>query len=155
QLIELAVQSLANDVGGKARSCKRVRAAVADLTFADVAGDVSNADLETLRPAPRARAGDCDAVASDFAQRDGRKIGNDVGREIPVRIGYFVEQLLLHRREIDAAAGTRDLSDRRVAVRVDVGERKAEPGNIRNVLSTRIGEVAAADLARALEQMPD
>src|SRR5205085_10295401 len=88
QLIELAVQPLANDVGGKARSCKRVRAAVADLTFADVAGDVSNADLETLRPAPRARAGDCDAVASDFAQRDGRKIGNDVGREIPVRIGY-------------------------------------------------------------------
>src|SRR5437763_10099571 len=122
QLIELTLQPLANEVGGKARSCQRVRATVTDLAFADVAGDISDADLETLRPTPRARAGNCDAVASDFAQRDGRKIRNDVGCEIAIRIGHFVEQLLLHRRKIDASAGARNLADSRVAVRVDVGE---------------------------------
>ena len=41
------------------------------------------------------------------------------------------------------------------AVGVDVGERKAEVRHAGNVLAPGIGEVAAAQLPRAFEQMPD
>ena len=43
----------------------------------------------------------------------------------------------------------------RVAVGVDVRERKAEIGHVRDLLAAGIGEVAAAELPRAFEQMAD
>ena len=43
----------------------------------------------------------------------------------------------------------------RVAVRVDVGERKSEVGHAGNLLAARVREVAAAQLPRALEQVAD
>ncbi len=55
QLGEPAVQPLANDLAGEPRARDRVGARVADLAFADVAGEIADADLELVgRARPRA-----------------------------------------------------------------------------------------------------
>src|SRR6266542_4549271 len=48
---ELAGETLANDVAGELRTRHRVSAGVADLAFADEAGEIANAHLEP--PGPR------------------------------------------------------------------------------------------------------
>jgi hypothetical protein len=63
--------------------------------------------------------------------------------------------LLPHRGPVEPAARAGELPVLRAAVRRDVRVREAEVGQPRHVLHTRVGEVAAGELARALEQVPD
>ena len=54
-----------------------------------------------------------------------------------------------------APARARDLGDHGRAVLADLADREAEPRQVRHVLEAGIGEVAAGDLAGALEQVAD
>ena len=67
----------------------------------------------------------------------------------------LVEQLLLDGSRRHRAARTCDLGDDEFAVLADLADRKAEPGEIGDVLYAGIGEIAAGDLARAFEQVAD
>ena len=89
------------------------------------------------------------------AERHRREIRGDVRREIAVRIGDLVQELLGRRRARDAAAGARDLAEHGVALGIDVRERKAQVRHVRHFLAPGIGEIAAAQLTRAFEQVAD
>ena len=68
----------------------------------------------------------------------------------------LIEQLLLHtvpRRH--RAARTCDLGDDELSVFANLSNRETEPGDIGDVLHSWIGEIAAGDLAPALEQVAD
>src|SRR6185437_1066890 len=65
----------------------------------------------------------------------------------------LIEKLLFAGSGGDGAAGARELGDDEAAGFVDFGERKAEPRQAGDRFQRRIGEIAAADLARAFEQM--
>lgn len=84
-----------------------------------------------------------------------REIGDDIWLQVARGIVYFVDQLLLARRFGHPAARMRHLRDDDRAVRVDLADRESKPREIRDVLETRIGEIAARHLPCALEQMPN
>ena len=66
---------------------------------------------------------------------------------------HLVEQLLLARLRRHRTAGSCDLGDDERAVLADFADRKAEPGEIRDILAAGIGKIAAGDLPGAFQEM--
>ena len=90
-----------------------------------------------------------------FGEPNGGEIGGHVGLEIGGRVEQLVEKLLLAGSHAEAAARADDLGEHRRAVFRHLGDREAETGEIGNVLVAGIGEIAAGDLTRAFQEMPD
>jgi hypothetical protein len=67
----------------------------------------------------------------------------------------LVQQLLLAGLETHASAGAFELADYRRAIPADLGERKAQPREVRHILVGRIREVATGDLPGAFQEVPD
>ena len=76
-----------------------------------------------------------------------REVGDDVGRDVRVRIAHLVHELLGHRRDRDPAAGVRMLVDDERAVGVAFDDRIADVREVGNVLP--IVEAVAARALRA------
>ncbi len=83
------------------------------------------------------------------------EISRHIGRKVSGRIMHFVQQLLGAGSGIDAPAGTGHLADHRMAHGIDFGQREAEAVEFGHFLHPGVGEVAAADLPCAFEQVPD
>jgi hypothetical protein len=128
---------------------------IADLALAQVSGVVTDADLEASGPRSSGRAGDAHPVFPLLAQAHRAEIGDDVGREVAPRIAHLVEELLLDGAEVDPASGPADLAEHRAAVSLDVRMREPQGSEAGDVLPAGIGEVPAAELPRALEEVPD
>ena len=104
--------------------------------------------------APTASSSKAAPVGAHRAHPDAREVGDDVRGEVAARVVQLVQQLLLARRRGHRAAGAVDLGDDERAIGLDLGDRKAEPRQRRHIFVPGVGEVAAGDLAGALEQVP-
>ncbi|MCY1360959.1 hypothetical protein D9M69_476090 [compost metagenome] len=88
-------------------------------------------------------------------QHDATHVEHHVGRVVGVRVVHLVKQLLAHGVEVDAPTRAGCLGDQRRAVFRDLGDRVADVRQIGNRLPRALAaEVAAAALARTLQQMP-
>src|SRR6476646_9737408 len=78
-------------------------------------------------------AKDADAILACLLKMDAGKIGDDIRRDVLMRIAHFVEQLLLDRLNAYATAGAFMLGDNKSAVRRSLDDRKADIRHIGNV----------------------
>jgi hypothetical protein len=102
-----------------------------------------------------ARATNADAVGAGVDQRDPREVSGDIGRQICVRIGDFIQQLFGGGGDSDSSTGAGHFAERCVAIGIDVGKWEPQVREAGDVLGSRIREIAAAQLAGAFQQMAD
>ena len=101
-------------------------------------------------------ARDRDAVGARLRQRHRAKVRHDVGLQV-ARPGHGSRRGAAPCRSprVTRPPEPGDLGDDGRAVLADLGHREAQPGQVGHVLAAGIGEVAAGDLAGALEQVAD
>src|SRR6185369_16200342 len=97
-------------------------------------GVIADADLQRRGTRLAARTAGDNHVLAVLAQVDAGEIRDDIRREIRTRVGDLVEELLGRGAPADDAARALQLGEARIAVAVDVGERKAEGRHAGNVL---------------------
>ena len=97
----------------------------------------------------------CDPIGRGLAQRDRAEVGDDIRRDVATGIRHLVEELLLRGAQRDRAPGAGDFAEHAIAFAVDIAPWKAELREVRHVLQSRLGEIAAGHLPRAFEQVPD
>ena len=134
---------------------ERVLAAVADLPLADEAIVVANARLEEAVGCGSVCPVDLDAVLGLLLDADLGEVCHDIGREVGVGVLDLVEGLLLDRRDADEATRAGQLCDHAVALLIDLDDGEAEVPQVGHFLVAGIGEVPAADLTGAFEQVTD
>ncbi len=128
-------------------------AGIGDPGLGEEAAVEAHRDLEQLGPRTTGGARHSDAILLELGDRDGGEVGRDVGRQVAGGIVDLVEELLLHGRRRDAAAGTGKLGDDGATITADLGDREAAMSEVRDLLAAGIGEVAAGHLHAALEQV--
>src|SRR5438034_6769974 len=121
-------QSLANDLAGEFGTSKRVAACIAQLAFAQVAREITDAHFKSRRFAVGASAFYRDPVMGHLSQLDGGEIRSDVRCQVGAGIARLVEKLLLDGCERDRAAGPFNLAQHGVSIAVDIGTVKADVG---------------------------
>src|SRR5438132_2071618 len=139
----VVAQALAHDLAAEARSLDGLRAGVRDLAFADESRAIAHAHLVGRRSRAPAGALHRDPIGGSLAQRDGAEVGDHIRCDIAARVGDLVEELLFRGPQRDGAAGAGDLAEHAVAVAIDVAPWKAELREVRHVLQSRLGEIAA------------
>ena len=147
------LQALAQHVGGQPGARFGACAGVGDLALGEPAAFEADVDLQRAGAGVAAHAFEPHAVGSDLVHLRRADVGHDVGRQVGGRVVHLVEQLLLDRVLVDAAAGAGGLGDRAVPVgrRSRRSDSRGAPG--RGRLLARVGVVAAGDLRAALEQV--
>ncbi|KPZ16601.1 hypothetical protein ALO56_200107 [Pseudomonas viridiflava] len=135
------------------RPRQRTGPAVGNLPFADPAIQIADRHLQGLGARTAIRSGNLYPVLCVCVEADPGKIGAHVGREVSRRVMHFIDQLLSAGRGVDPSARAFNLGDRRLPCCIDFCQRKTQPGQVRHVLETRIGEVPPADLPRTFEQV--
>ena len=147
------LQTLFDDVCRETGALERARAGVGNLALTDIPIAVADRHFQCGRPRPAGRAVDRHAIRSNLRHAHAAEIRDRVRRFVRGRIVNLVQQLLLARRRGHASARSRHLGDDDRTVLGYFSKRKAETAQIVDVLVPRVGEIAARDLSRALEQM--
>ncbi len=146
-------QRLLHDVHGETCARLGVRPRVGDLALAEPAAVEEHVGLEGGGARVAAHAVEAHAVGADLGHLGLRDVGHHVGREVARRVVDLVEQLLLDGARVDPAAGAGGLADDAAAVGGDLGDGESHVVEAGHVLHARVGEVAAADLRAAFEQV--
>ena len=148
-----ADEPLAQNVRRQSCTSLGPRAGVRDLALGQPAAFVADVDLVMRGPRMAAHPGQRHAVVAERLHFRLADVGHHVGRQVGGRVVHFIEQLLLHGRLVDKAAGAFGLADRAMTIGGDFGDGKADVLEPRHVLVARVGEVAAADLGAAFQQV--
>ena len=127
---------------------------VGELPLAQITVEIADAHLVGRGPRTSPRAGDRHPAGPHLAKGDAGHVEHTVGRDIARGILDLVEKLLGAGGGIDAPACAGTLADGHVALGGHIGEGEAEALQSGHVLHAGVGEVAAAHLARAFQQMP-
>ena len=81
------------------------------------------------------------------------EVQHHVRRDVVRGVVNFVEQLFFDPLCIHPSAGVRGLGDDEATIGMDLGNRKADVGGVRNVFVTGVKVITAGDLRATFEQV--